>query len=220
MDPHCFWDNGAIFHGYSAFSMTYRQFEKTVKNRVSLGCFLSHMFLAHRHNVPQKIHVSLALLLLASLKLFRKWCGPWNVQLLISHASQSTLDKTNGTKKKERTKSKNRKMKEMLSSLNSLHHLLYSWENVVTNIDLWVATKLDSLLLRASSSASPTMCISKSVHLHKQSPTLVILYSLLDECPKIPKNSAPSHSCLEILTRLCATSTTHPNHPSFIASSP
>ena len=112
MDPHCFWDNGAIFHGYSAFSMTYRQFEKTVKNRVSLGCFLSHMFLAHRHNVPQKIHVSLALLLLASLKLFRKWCGPWNVQLLISHASQSTLDKTNGTKKKERTKSKNRKMKE------------------------------------------------------------------------------------------------------------
>ena len=213
MDPHCFWDNGAIFHGYSAFSMTYRQFEKTVKNRVSLGCFLSHMFLAHRHNVPQKIHVSLALLLLASLKLFRKWCGPWNVQLLISHASQSTLDKTNGTKTRNEQNQRTEKWKKCF-------HLLYSWENVVTNIDLWVATKLDSLLLRASSSASPTMCISKSVHLHKQSPTLVILYSLLDECPKIPKNSAPSHSCLEILTRLCATSTTHPNHPSFIASSP
>ena len=52
------------------------------------------------------------------------------------------------------------------SSLNNLHHLLYSWENVVTKIDLWVETKLDRLLLRASFSASPTMCISKSVYLH------------------------------------------------------
>ena len=109
---HCFWDNGAIFHGYSAFSMTYRQFEKTVKNRVSLCCFLSHMFLAHRHNVPQKIHVSLALLLLASLKLFRKWFGPWNVQLLISHASQSTLDEANGTKKRNEQNQRTDKMKK------------------------------------------------------------------------------------------------------------
>ena len=50
----------------------------------------------------------------------------------------------------EMNKIKEQKNEKMLSSLYSLHHLLYSWENVVTNIDLWVATKLDSLLLRTS----------------------------------------------------------------------
>ena len=69
--------------------------------------------------------------------------------------------------RQEMNKIKEQKNEKIVrSSLKNLHHLLYSWENVVTKIDLWVATKLDRLLVSASFSASPTMCISKSVYLH------------------------------------------------------
>ena len=60
--------------------------------------------------------------------------------------------------RQEMNKIKEQKNEKMLSSLNNLHHLLHSWENVVTNIDLWVATKLDSPLENISE------CFTQHVH--------------------------------------------------------